>query len=318
MDTLITVIPVHNGEKYIGATLESIAAQTHRPDRLIVLDNCSTDGTRGAVTKFCGMCCEWIQNDRNLGLFGNLNRALEFAPESTFLHLLHADDLILPDFYQRAIDALRSSPGRALAYCLPKFINENDEPAHGPRVKPPSRLRVISPERFIAQRAELRPIYFVGVLLKTDQQPSPCKFREDMPQVADHVFWAEWMKHSSQAVELPVRLAKYRFHSSSGTSRNLSQLQPWVLDEWRAMQAVTGLLQGSRVCRWVRLQKLKAIFAARCFDKVAQVEASAPEFAREIRNAALQIAGSVPFVAGKAAVLLRDFVFFSRANNGSS
>src|SRR5689334_20090773 len=47
--TLTTIIPVFNGEKHLAATLQSVAAQTRRPDRLIVLDNCSTDGTRRVV-----------------------------------------------------------------------------------------------------------------------------------------------------------------------------------------------------------------------------------------------------------------------------
>src|SRR5437879_6081673 len=124
MATLTTVIPVHNGEKYIGATLASVAAQKRRPDRVIVLDNCSTDGTRDVVTKFRDLHCEWIQNERNLGLFGNLNRALAFAEGTDFLHLLHADDLILPEFYERAITALTETRDRALAYSLPQFIDD--------------------------------------------------------------------------------------------------------------------------------------------------------------------------------------------------
>ena len=34
---IITVIPVYNGEKFIRQTLESVAKQTLRPDRLIVI-----------------------------------------------------------------------------------------------------------------------------------------------------------------------------------------------------------------------------------------------------------------------------------------
>src|SRR5215813_11417136 len=78
---IITVIPVYNGEKFIEQTLESVAKQTLRPDRLVVLDNCSTDGTEGIVKGFKPIQCEWIRNPKNLGLFGNCNRALEFASE---------------------------------------------------------------------------------------------------------------------------------------------------------------------------------------------------------------------------------------------
>ena len=36
---IITTIPVKNGERFILAALRSLARQTHRPDRVIVLDN---------------------------------------------------------------------------------------------------------------------------------------------------------------------------------------------------------------------------------------------------------------------------------------
>src|SRR5438445_7161869 len=167
MATLTTVIPVHNGEKYIGATLASVAAQKRRPDRVIVLDNCSTDGTREVVAQFKSLRCEWIQNERNLGLFGNLNRALAFAESTEFLHLLHADDLIKPEFYECCIATLEAVSGRALVFCVPEFINERGELLPRPRAAAPATFRWLTRREFMGRRAELRPIYFPGLLLKT-------------------------------------------------------------------------------------------------------------------------------------------------------
>jgi glycosyltransferase involved in cell wall biosynthesis len=36
---LLTIIPVYNGEPFLAQTLESIARQTLRPDRVVMLDN---------------------------------------------------------------------------------------------------------------------------------------------------------------------------------------------------------------------------------------------------------------------------------------
>jgi glycosyltransferase involved in cell wall biosynthesis len=52
MSQLVTVIPVYNGERFLEATLESVANQTRRPDRVIIPDNCSTDGTRRIALAF--------------------------------------------------------------------------------------------------------------------------------------------------------------------------------------------------------------------------------------------------------------------------
>ena len=106
---IITAIPVFNGEPFILQTLASVARQTLRPDRVVVLDNCSTDRTEEIVKNFTGIKCEFIRNEKNLGLFGNLNRCLELAPETEFLHLLHADDLIKPEFYAVMTESLAMS-----------------------------------------------------------------------------------------------------------------------------------------------------------------------------------------------------------------
>src|SRR6476660_9047448 len=124
---IITVIPVYNGERFIEKTLESVARQTMRPDRVIVLDNCSTDNTARVVQNFKGITCEYIRNPKNLGLFGNCNRALEFATETKFLLLLCADDCIEPSFFQVLTSALDDCNGFGLAYSLDERIDENDK-----------------------------------------------------------------------------------------------------------------------------------------------------------------------------------------------
>ena len=63
---VITVIPVFNGERFLRATLESVAKQTKRPDRLIIIDDGSTDGTKDLVQGFTDLSCEWHSNPKNL------------------------------------------------------------------------------------------------------------------------------------------------------------------------------------------------------------------------------------------------------------
>ena len=59
--------------------------------------------------------CSWRQNGENLLSFGNFNRALEFADQTEYLHLLCADDIIKPEFYSRLTRELDSSPGLGLS-----------------------------------------------------------------------------------------------------------------------------------------------------------------------------------------------------------
>ena len=43
--TIAVVIPNYNGRKYLGDCLRAIRGQTRKPDRIIVVDNGSSDGS---------------------------------------------------------------------------------------------------------------------------------------------------------------------------------------------------------------------------------------------------------------------------------
>jgi hypothetical protein len=66
---VITVIPVYNGERFLLRTLQSVANQTQKPDRLVVLDNCSTDSTEKIVREFEGIKCEYVRNRKRSPLY---------------------------------------------------------------------------------------------------------------------------------------------------------------------------------------------------------------------------------------------------------
>lgn len=46
------VLPFFNEERFLGATLESLAAQTRAPDRMVLVDNASTDGSPAIARAF--------------------------------------------------------------------------------------------------------------------------------------------------------------------------------------------------------------------------------------------------------------------------
>ena len=88
---IISVIPVYNGERFICATLDSLASQTIQPDRVIVLDDASTDGTAQLVEMYKPLDCELIRSRQNEGLFRNFNKALSYATGCDYLHYICAD-----------------------------------------------------------------------------------------------------------------------------------------------------------------------------------------------------------------------------------
>jgi glycosyltransferase involved in cell wall biosynthesis len=305
---ILTVIPVFNGEEFIAQTLESVARQTLRPDRVVVLDNCSTDRTPEIVKNFTGFKCEFIRNEKNLGLFGNLNRSLDFAGETEYLQILHADDTIGPEFYEVMTRVLADCAGRGLAWSLDERIDEAGRHLSFSG-KADGKIEVLDKDVFLQRKAELGNQSFCAVLLKTAGQPSPCRFREDFPILGDTIFWAAYGAQCQKIISVHRALAQYRWHGGNQTAFLAPGLQPLILDEWRTMET-NEMLRG-RGWSWHRKLKLKGLFAVRSGIKAKRVRQNGnPAYSREITQAARGITGWPLWLAGKFLVELRDFAIY--------
>lgn len=76
---LTIIIPTYNRRETLRKTLEKIKASPCSGAPLVILDNCSTDGTGEMVAGMGFPALTYIKNPYNLGLAGNLVRAMETA-----------------------------------------------------------------------------------------------------------------------------------------------------------------------------------------------------------------------------------------------
>ena len=305
---VITVIPVFNGERFLRATLESVAQQTKRPDRLIIIDDGSTDGTKDLVQGFTDLSCEWHPNPKNLGLFPNLNKALAKASEAEFFHLLLADDIVTPDFIETSCKALESSNPMSFSWSDTQWIDANGDETlgHVPDANQPAEA--FDKIKFISQESELETVSVGSVMIRSGAQALPCQFRTDMPQVADCVFYGELASHAQKLLHIPRPLCQIRTHDLNMTSKNIQNISAWVTDEWEAMNLIASKIPESPMNRWMRKQRLQCLFAARSKVKEQWMQASQPAYASKIRKAARERCSLSHYVLGRMAVTLRDSI----------
>lgn len=302
-----TVIPVYNGERYIRWTLDSLAAQSRRPDRVVVIDDCSTDGTRGLVKNYSDLPCDLVVNEKNQGLFPNLNCALDYASETRYLHLLHADDLVKPPFIRDLVAVLEDKPALSFSYSDIEWINEQgDVIAETPETS--EIFNEIPRKQFMIQQGELDPVCCGSLVFKTDCQPLPCRFQLNYPQVADVIFYAELAREAPSIQYNPRGLCQMRSHGESATSSNRKNIDSWMIDEWRAMELIAGWIPDGALSRALRRHKLKCLFAARSIVKQQMTRKADPEFARLIGIEARRRAGALHYFLGRIAVGLRDTI----------
>lgn len=95
--TLSLIIPAYNEERHIRETLQSVAAQTVKPDEVIVVDNNSTDTTATIVKEFNFVT---LVKERKQGLTYTRNRGFNTA-SCDILGRIDADSILDDDWVEK-------------------------------------------------------------------------------------------------------------------------------------------------------------------------------------------------------------------------
>lgn len=106
--TISVIIPAYNVEKYIGATLDSLARQTVMPHEIIIINDGSTDNTRSIIAHYASLPGVRIIDKANEGLGPTRNLGLALAT-GDYLYFFDADDLIPENFIAALGDLLRDN-----------------------------------------------------------------------------------------------------------------------------------------------------------------------------------------------------------------
>jgi len=101
------IVPVYNGERYLGEALNSILAETYRPLEIVVADDGSTDSTRSIVASY-GNQVRYLWQP-NAGPAATRNLALAVT-RGSFIAFLDADDLWHPEKLARQMARFEACP----------------------------------------------------------------------------------------------------------------------------------------------------------------------------------------------------------------
>jgi biofilm PGA synthesis N-glycosyltransferase PgaC len=116
------IVPAFNEAATIIATVRSLQDQTRPPDVILVVDDCSTDGT-GDLARSCG--AEVVRTPRNSG---NKGGALNFGIDhvaTEFVLVVDADTVVARDGVALLVDAITRSEdiAGACGFVIPKHVS---------------------------------------------------------------------------------------------------------------------------------------------------------------------------------------------------
>lgn len=266
-------IPTYNSERFLTATLESLAVQTCKPDEVLVSDNASTDATCAIVRHYRDkgiLSIRLIEQAHNVGAIKNWNSLVSEA-RGDLVAIYHADDLYDPEIIARCVDALRNDPTlglvgtlghmidatgkRLFSYDLPAPADQTDQPYGFDTVfesilhNDQGHILFITPSLMVR-----RSVYQeVGLFEAAGRYRS----------AADYEMWLRI------AARYPVRifterLISYRIHENQGSEQEVRRNRetPDIVQVWLDyLDTVTHASVRRNACRLIN--RMLLVFAAK-------------------------------------------------------
>ena len=130
-DPLVSVIvPVYNVERYIRKCIDSILCQSYTNIEIILVNDGSTDGSRGILQQYASedFRCKLIDKD-NGGASSARNIGLDYA-KGEYVYFIDSDDYIEPSTVADLVDHMQCSQSDFCCYRI-WFYNETRKILHG-------------------------------------------------------------------------------------------------------------------------------------------------------------------------------------------
>ncbi len=245
------VMPAYNTAAFIGSSVGSVLSQTYPDWELLVVDDCSTDGTAEAVEGFRDGRVRLLRNPCRLGAAESRNRALREA-RGRWVAFLDSDDEWLPEKLERQL-AFMAENGHAFSYTDYMIM---DEAGH-------VGAAVVTGPDVVDRRAMYRYCYPGALTVMYDADAVGLVQVADIPKNNDYAMWLQVVERSP-AYRFPEPLAVYRHRGGSISSGSKLRL---VRHHYAMFRQACGFGRArSAACTirnlWFGLQK-KLLYRAR-------------------------------------------------------
>ena len=125
---MISIItPNYNCVKFIAETIESVLAQTYQNWEMIIVDDCSTDGSYEIALKYAekDKRIKIFRMDHNSGAAYCRNKGIELS-KGEYIAFLDSDDLWMPEKLEKQVEFMIAN-NCDFSFTEYQIIKENGE-----------------------------------------------------------------------------------------------------------------------------------------------------------------------------------------------
>lgn len=216
MDNLVSIImPSYNTGKYIVETIESVLSQSYKNWELIIVDDCSTDGTDKIVAPYLyDNRIRYMENKKNSGAAVSRNRALKDA-KGRWIAFLDSDDLWMPEKLEKQIRFMEEND-YYFSYTNYIEIDENSKP----------NGRCVSGPKKITKTGMYNYCWPGCLTVMYDADTVGLIQIADIKKNNDYAMWLKVCK-KADCYLLNESLAQYRKRSGSISNHSYTKLIKW-------------------------------------------------------------------------------------------
>jgi glycosyltransferase involved in cell wall biosynthesis len=196
------IIPCFNHALFLEQTVDTALASSHPRIEIIIIDDGSTDNSGEIAQKLQNKYRNiFYIHQKNQGPAAARNKGIA-AAKGTYILPLDADDLISPDYIEKAVDILENHKDVRLVYCEADFFGERT----GKWKLPDFSRKYLARENLIFPSAIYR---------KSDWQTAGGYSNVMTWGWEDWEFWISLLEDGGEVVKLPITGYFYRVRKGS-------------------------------------------------------------------------------------------------------
>ena len=214
------VVPVFNAETSVKRAIDSVLNQTQQDFELLLVNDCSTDGSRAVLDAYRNDArVSILENETNQGKSRSRNRAIE-SSRGRYIAFLDSDDVWRPQKIENQI-AFMTEHSYPISYTGYTMVDVHD-----------SASRQVSAPRELDYQSLLKYCFIGFLTAMYDTNVLGKRYFRDLPRREDYVFWLDILKEGYIAGGLNEDLAIYSRDSRLARKLSLARFH------WRVYRQI--------------------------------------------------------------------------------
>lgn len=212
------IMPVYNGEIFLGEAIESIILQSFQDFEFIIVNDGSADSTGKIIEYYKNLYpnkIRYFQIGKRGGAFAAINSVFKEA-KGGYIALMDSDDVSMPGRLEKQVDFMNENPEVIMVGTQALIIDKNGE------VIGKKRLPTTS-EDIEKEYAFTHPMVHPSCVIRKSLLPDHNYIYENKMGVNDDYYTFFKLLNYGKFVNLPETLYKYRIHKDNSSLKNLKK-----------------------------------------------------------------------------------------------